>query len=141
CWRRRMSKSHMRPFHRRQLEYLRRSFEAGSAFAPLFAIQFCREKRIKNRIPEWALDAVVLPAIHEALKNGDVLKSRRWQQAMQDRDVHAAVLDARANGLTLEKSYEHAAASVTTFDGTVLTTDRAKNAYIRVLRKERGKTN
>ncbi len=122
----------------RELDRCKNEWKSGSRGAAYWALSYCRHKKMK--IPEWVLDAIGLEAAQAGIEDWKSRsKTRRYQQQQQDLSVHRIVLDFRAQGATWEQSYEKAAEVAGTFDGSVLTIDRAKNAYIRVRRKEKRK--
>lgn len=121
-----------------ELDRLKKEWKAGSRGAPYWALSYCRHKR--KRIPGWVLDAIGLDGAQAGIEEWKrKSKTRRYQQQQQDLSIHAIVIHFRRHGLTWEKAYEKAAEVAGTLDGTALTIDRAKNAYVRVRRNEKRK--
>jgi hypothetical protein len=122
----------------RELDRLKKEWKAGRRHAAYLALGYCR--RAKRAIPKWVLDAVEIDGHEAAVKKfKNEMESRNYRQRVQDRSVHATVLDFRAQGMTWEKAYEKAAIVAGTFDGTELNAETAKNAYIRVRRLEKAR--
>jgi hypothetical protein len=121
-----------------ELDRLRKEWKAGSRSAPYMALMYCRHER--KKIPDWALEAIELDGAQAGIEDWKrKSKTRRYHQPNQDRSIHATVLDFRRQGLTWEKAYQKAAETVGTWDGSMLTVDRVKNAYVRVRRLEKRK--
>ncbi len=122
----------------RELDRLKKEWRAGSRVAAYTALVHCR--RAKVAIPDWVLDAIEFDGHEVAVqKFRKEMESHHYRQSQQDRSIHQQVLDWRERGLTWERAYEKTAETAGTFDDSKLTSDRVKNAYVRIRRLEKSR--